>query len=423
MKLTKSVLITLNIACLTATLTAEEVTPRKRLHSVKEVMGQVSKMQDKNVSMVDNFKHMFKDAKVSGQFKTMYAGYKQKESGVANDYATAIGGILKYELAKLNGFNAGVAVYTSHDIPLASGANEAHNSELSSLKGKYTTIGEAYINYMHENFNFRAGRQQLDTPLADSDDIRMVQNSFEAYVASYELSGFHLMAGRINNWQGYDADLDEGWSATGKNGTNFAGVSYNDIYELNAWFYNITGQTNASYFDTGINYPLTKKVNLHAMVQLLKEDELSSSGYDADVYGGMLEFVFGGLGVNFAYNSCDASHGNKFFLGTGGGSLFTSMDTMTIDVIAADRKAQAIVSGISYNYDNFNLLYAYGDFFGDKDSLNIKAHIREQDIGFEYNVNDEFILSGVYVIEEDRQSSVKTDNDWNRAQLMLHYNF
>ncbi len=419
----KSVLTMLFITSLSVALTAGEVAPRKRLHSVKEVMGQVSKMQDKNVSMVDNFKHMFKDGKVSGQFKTMYAGYKQKESGVANDYATAIGGILKYELAEFNGFNAGVAVYTSHDISLASGKNEVHNDELSSSKGEYTTIGEAYINYVHKNFNFRAGRQQLDTPLADSDDTRMIQNSFEAYVASYKLSGFNLMAGRINNWQGIDADLDKGWSAIVKNGINFAGVSYDDVYELNTWFYNFTDTTNAIYFDTGMNYPLTKRVNLHAMVQLLKEDELSSSGYDADVYGGMLEFIFSGLGVNFAYNSCDASHGNKFYLGAGGGSLFTSMDTMTIDVIAIDRKAQAIVSGMSYNYDNFNLLYAYGNFFGGKDSLNIKAHIREQDIGLEYNVNDEFIVSGVYVIEEDRQSSAKTANDWNRAQVMLHYNF
>ena len=398
MKINKSLVVTLCMVSVSGVLAAQEKT-------------------------TDGFTKMFKEAKVSGQLRAMYAGYDQKKSGVRDSYATAIGGKLKYELAKLNGFNAGVAVYTSNDIPSASGDGNAHNSELSSSKGNYTTIGEAYLNYTHKNFNFRAGRQKLDTPLADSDDTRMIQNSFEAYVASYDLSGFNLMAGRINNWQGVDVDLDNGWSSTAKNGTNFAGVSYDDIYEFDAWFYNFTDSTNASYFDMGINYSITKELNLHTMVQFLNENELSNSNYDTNVYGGLLELTTGGFGVNFAYNSCDASNGKKVFLGLGGGAFFTSMDTMTIDVVAEDRKVQALVSTISYDYNNFNLLYAYGDFNGNKNSQNIKAHIVEQDITLEYNINDKFIVSGVYVLKEDRQNSVKTENDWNRAQLKVEYNF
>ena len=201
----------------------DKIEKRERLHSVKEVMGQVTKMQDKNVSMVESFKHMFEDGKVSGQIRTMYAGYERQENTEPDSYSTAVGGILKYELASLNGFNAGVAVYTSQDIPFASGGVVHHNAELSSEKGSYTDVHEAYINYKYKALNLRAGRQRLDTPLADSDDIRMIPNSFEAYVASYSYNGFKAMAGHINSWQGVDVDLSGGWRKTGSDGVNFGG--------------------------------------------------------------------------------------------------------------------------------------------------------------------------------------------------------
>lgn len=401
----------------------DEEQRRERLHSVKEVIGQVTKMQDKNVSMVENFKHMFEDGKVSGQFRTMYAGYEQQQAGASDSYATAVGGILKYELAAFNGFNAGVAFYTSQDILPASGNDTKHNPELSSDKGNYADVHEAYINYTYKSLNLRAGRQRLETPLADSDDIRMVPNSFEAYVASYDYKGFKGMLGYINSWQGVDANLSGGWSKTGSDGVNFAGVQYSKVYELNLWLYNITGYTNALYFDTGINYDITSSLLFHGMLQYLQEDELSLSGYDAVIYGAMAEFVVKGLGVNFAYNAADTTGHKQTFAGTGGGRLFTSLDTTTLDVVALDRKAQAFVSGMSYNYNNFNFLYAYGAFVGSKDSNNKKAYIVEQDIGLEYNVNEEFIVSAIYVLSDDRQSSIKTENDWKRAQLMMHYNF
>lgn len=410
------------IICFTTALIAEEVKVKKST-SMRKVIDSASKVIVKDVSTVDKFKNMFEDAKVSGQVKMLYGSYDQKKQGSQDTYATALGGILKYELAQFNGFNAGVALYTSYDIPFATGQGSAQNSELSSSKGHYTDVHEAFINYQYNDFNFRAGRQTLDTPLADSDDIRIIQNTFEAYVASYDFDAFHFMAGRINNWQGFDADLDDGWNKTGQNGTNFLGAVYSDTFEYSLWYYNITDVTNAFYADIALNYDVTPKLSLNVMAQYLKESELAQSGYDVDIYGAMTEVNYKDLGVYVAYNATDASNQKQSFSGTGGGTLYTSMDTMILDVIAIDRKAQAFVSGISYNYNNFNFLYAYAAFIGKKNSSGQKADIVEQDIGFEYNINDQFILSAIYVMDEDRQNSIKTENDWNRAQVMLHYNF
>lgn len=416
-------LLTLLISCCNAVVFANEIQDIGRLHSVKNVISDVTRMQEKEVSIVENFKHMFEDAKVSGQLRVMYAGYNQKSADIADTYATAVGGILKYELASLNGFNAAVSAYTSNDISFASGSGIHHNNELSSSQGEYTTLGEAYINYKFNDINVRLGRQQLDTPLADSDDIRMIQNSFEAYTLAYEDEDFHFLAGHISTWQGIDADLDRGWITAGTNGSNFVGMAYSQMYEINVWYYNITELTNAVYTDVGVNYFVNNGFLIHAMAQFLNENELNQSGYDADIYGGMLEFAFDGLELKVAYNTTDTSKNRQTFSGTGGGTLYTSLDTMTLDDIAIDRRAQAIVSAISYNYDNLNLFYAYGAFFGEENSDGIKAYIVEHNIGLEYNVNEKFILSAIYVVEEDRHSRVKSENDWNRAQLMIHYNF
>ena len=419
----KRVLIILILVSNIALNAKEMDKPRERIHSVRKAVDTIGKLETKEVSSVDSLNHIFKDAKVTGQIRLMYDGYNQKEKGVDDNYATAIGGILRYELAEFKGFNAGVALYTAHDINSISGNTLHHNPELSSSKGSYTQLGESYINYTYKDFNFRVGRQVLNTPLADSDDIRIIQNTFNAYVATYNYQGFEFMAGNAKSWQGYDAGLEDKWVNIGDNGMNFVGVSYNDVWEFNIWYYNFTQNSNSLYFDGGIQYQINQDMLVHAVVQYLNEKELDKSGYNANIYGGSFEFVIDGLGFNIAYDKSDRKVGKQSFSGNGGGTLFTSMDTMILDNIAQDREADAFVSGLAYNYGDYNFLYAYGDFSGGSNTLGKKAHIVEQDIGVEYNFNDKFLISATYVMCEDKENSAKTEYDWNRTQLMINYNF
>lgn len=407
-----------------ANLMAQE-TDRDRIKSVKGAVGNFAHIDAKDISIVDKFKLMFSDGKVTGQVKSVYAGYNQKEIDAVDTYSTAIGGLLKYELAKYNGFNAGVAFNTSNDMAIVSGDRDAgkNNDELSSSNGKYTQLTEVYINYAYQDLNLRIGRQVLDTPLADSDDIRMIANTFEAYVATYSISDFELMAGNIQRWQGVDAGLDDGWSKTGEDGTWFGGVSYDNGIAFNAWFYNITKLTNASYIDLGYGYDIDKEIALYGSIQYLNEQEIDNSGVKASIYGVSAELVIYGLGFNIAYNKSDKQQGKGNFSGAGGGSLFTNMDTMIIDEITQDRDASAIVAGLAYDIGNWKFLYAYGDFKGEANSAGEKQRIVEQDIGFEYTVNEEFSFAGIFVIEDDKQSVTKSENDWNRMQLMVAYNF
>jgi len=390
--------------------------PRDRVDSVRKAIDSFGKLDEKEVSEVDRIKKMFRKGKASGQLKVMYASAPE----VVEPYATAIGGILKYELAEYRGFNLGAAAYISYDIPFASGEGEKRSSELSSSEGKYMDMGEAYLNYKYENLNLRAGRQILDTPLADTDDIRMIQNTFEAYIATYVYDEFEFMAGNLQSWSGYDADLDENWSKTGSDGVNFGGMMYAGSFSFDAWYYNITGATNAAYFDLGFDYQFNQNTMLHLMAQYLHESELDNSGFEASIYGALVETVIYDIAFNIAVNKAEKHESKESFSGFGGGTLFTSMDTMILDNISFDREAFSYVAGVTYNYDAFCFLYAYGDFNGKADSNRVEAHIVEQNIGMGYNIDKEFVLGFLYAMQED---TLDHANDWNRAQVMLSYNF
>ncbi len=370
---------------------------------------------------------MVEGAKVSGNIRSLHSNYSNDND--TNTNATALGGQLKYELAKYNGFNGAVGFTTSHDIPFASGDRDKgkRNDELSSSKGSYTELSEAYINYETQGLNLRVGRQIIDTPLADSDDIRMIPNTFEAYIASYEKDNLSFMGGHLSRWQGVDAGLDEHWVKTGKDGVNFAGIGYsNDTLETNAWYYNITGSdegNNAIYLDATGNYALNDNLEIHAGVQYLKESEVDNSGIEADIYGVMGEVASSGFSLSLAYNKSSKQRGKTSFSGFGGGTLFTNMDTMIIDEITEDRDAEAVVVGVAYELNNFTLSYSYGDFKGDADTTGAKAHIVEQDIGVDYAPNDNLSVGAILTIDKNKEDATSTDFNDKNFRVLVSYNF
>lgn len=412
-------------------ITNENSTQIDRETSFRKSIDTFAEVDQKVVSGVKKFKQMFINGEFTGQVRSIYAGYNQKNT-ITNTYATALGGMLKYELANFNGFHAGVALSGSQDLSFATGdtLQSKQNDELSSASGSYGVVSEAYINYAGNNFNIRLGRQMIDTPLADSDDIRMISNTFEAYMFTYDVEGFTFTLGNVQKWQGIDAGLgyigevkqNSSWLDTD---TTMIGLTHNDVFKLNAWYYDIQKKENASgasYFELGY-HELRDGISVHASVQYLHESEMKNSGVRADIYGGVVEVIGYGAGINIAYNKSKKHQGKRSFSGIGGGSLYTSMDTMILDEIADDRDASALVLGLEYNMKNLRFLYAYGDFDGEEDTAGIAAHIVEQNFGVEYTLNNVFTLASIYVKQEDKHNPAKTQNDWDRIQVMLAYNF
>ncbi len=413
--------------CLTTLYAEENQENRERLHSVKKAIASVQRTPQKELDIVDGFNHMFKDAKSTGQIRSLYSALNYEDT--EDVYATAVGGFLKYELAEYKGFSGAATFVFSQDVSFLSGSADKYNNELSSSEKSYTELSEAYINYKYKGLNLRGGRQIIDTPLADSDDIRMVANSFEAYIATYKYDSLSFMGGALLSWQGYDAGLDEAWTKTGEDNTYFGGLSWSDdLIDASLWYYNINGvegdttANNSYYGDLVGHFHLSKEFFLHTGVQYLKQDELDKSGVASEIYGAMTELVAYGVGLNLAYNKSLKQDKKQSFSGFGGGTLFTNMDNMIVDVISADRDVDAVVAGLSYEYEDFSFLYAYGDFVGAADSTGQKEHIAEQNIGATYEHKD-ITFGVIYTLQEDKENTDINDGDWNNLRVLASYNF
>ena len=414
------------LTCLVVTIVAQET--KERLHSVKKAIGNVLETPQKELTVVDGFAHMFNDGRITGQVRSIFSSIDYLN--IQDTYVTALGGYFKYELAQYQGFSATIALRTSHDIYQLSGKEDERNPNLSSSAGSYSKLTQASIDYSYEGLDVRIGRQIIDTPLADSDDIRMIANSFEAYVLNYEIDNITLMLAHLLAWQGYDANLDEAWIKTGENGTNFVGIVYSDSnVDTSIWYYNVNGKaddfmaSNSIYMDAIAHLHVNNKLFLHVGMQYLNQGELNHSGVSAHIYGLTSEVIYNNIGINLAYNKSLKHEGKKSFSGFGGGTLFTNMDSMILDHISEDRDVSSWVGGVSYKIDEFSFLYAYGDFLGEANSRLETEHIIEQDAGIEYLHNDNLTLALIYTKNSDLEDSNINDGSWENMRMLLAYNF
>ena len=136
-----------------------------------------------NAQAAEDLSSMFSEGKVSGQIRmfSIDRKYQGSKGNTTHRNATAIGGNLKFETADFHGLFLGAGAYTTNRVassPTRDGTLFGKNDD------GYTILGEAYVGYKRGNTVFKGGRQKLDTPLAGSDDARMLPNLFEAYVLS-----------------------------------------------------------------------------------------------------------------------------------------------------------------------------------------------------------------------------------------------
>jgi hypothetical protein len=366
----------------------------------------------------------FSQSTIKGQFKAMYAGYDYKSSDEKDTYATAIGGTLKYITPTLYHLSAAAAVATSQDIDYLTGDRHTgnQNGELSSSKGKYTLLSQAYVNYKAKGIRLRAGRQHIDTPLADSDPIRMNPNTFEAYMLTYHMHHFTFTAGNLQRWQGYDAGLDNGFVTVGKNGAWLAGGTYEHKHiGASLWYYNISGMTDAIYGETEFSQKISQGVRATLGLQYLNENELQHSNISADIFGVSARLKIQHLRLGIAYDRAVVARGKESFSGFGGGTLFTSMDTTILDNIAQDRNAYAIVPNIGYNFNKISLYYAYGAFLADENSAGEKSHIIEQNVKLTFRPYEHWRLSALFVTYDNLNNT--SDPSWKRLQFLIAYKF
>ena len=333
----------------------------------------------------------FKEGKVSGQIRAMYINdnfTKSAEAAGSVDGSTgAIGGKLKFETAPLYGISAGVSFYTTNALTGEDTAKTVANMYDGNGKG-YSTLGEAYLVGQFAKTTVKVGRQQIDTPLAGSDDIRMIPNLFDAaLVINTDVADTTLIAGYVARMAGLDS-LSGSYSkfksmsdaagvssvnGTGSQGVYVAAVVNKSIKDLTAqaWYYRATEVLNAYYLQA--DYAIA---GLNISGQYYKIDDtgkVASAPADANynVYGVKVAYPIESIGLTpyIAYNSIGkaTTHVNGDW---GGYPEFAAMEEWTTNTLpgaATQSDLKMLKVGADYSLEklglgNRTLSVAYGKY-------------------------------------------------------------
>lgn len=374
-----------------------------------------------DISLVEPIVEVRPQVKEKAFFKTVEgyvrAGY-QNDGKDATDLA--LGGKLHVETNVWYGFSAGASFYTTHAIGDNDGAGVPF---LDSNNGSYDILGEAYIQAQYGNTTFKAGRQEIDTPYADTDDIGMIPNTFEAYVlTNTDIANTTLMAAYITKMAGVDADVPEEFTNTGMdNGIATFGIVYEGIENLalQGWYYDIqdnTGDRAFTYFDgiytgeaSGIGYELT--------AQYATQDEFpGDASSDADIFGISasvgLELV--GITVGTAYNSVDGTAADNGF---GGGPFVTSSEHLTLAEAGIDGEALIFSAEWDTSFAGLDGLTLAAGYLTLEDTLGTES--TELDLTASYAFNDALSVDVIYSDVEDNINGDTFEN----TRVFVNYMF
>lgn len=345
----------------------------------------------------------------------------QENETSPNSYATAVGGILKYETPVWNDFKLGAAGYVSVKLPFASGSGENLNPDFFDSDGdSFIYLGEAYADYTANDISFRIGRQIIDIPFANADDIRMLPNTFEAAMATYSgLDKTILTAGFIREWAGYDSpkghnDSINEFKKFGEthesNGAYVLGITNESIDKLmlQGWFYSIDEVSDIVYADAAYTFDYSdfKGLKLSAQAANFSEDrDVSGSmtGIEGNVLGLDVKDEWGmvtlGASFNKAYNRENTSVTN----GLGSGPYYTSMEEWTIDGM---EDAKAYRGSIALDLkdigiEGLTISSAYGIFT----STPMDEKVDEWDISAIYDYNSVISMDFSYAMIDDKNGN------------------
>ena len=392
------------------------------------------RIAESSASSSNSLADAFKNGKVSGQIRAGYLYADPEFEGHLSPYATALGGQLKFETDKWYGFDIGAAFYTSHAITPWSGnkSDGEFNDELTSAAGYYDLLAEAYLDYTYENFKVRGGRQLIDTPYADSDDIRMTPNTFEGVLATYAYDKFTVIGAYLTRWQGPDAGVYEfiDLLEDGDGIAMLAATYEQEDLEANLWYYHADKIANIFYGDTTYSYKLGDVTTLKGSLQIGDQSEIDNSGIDGMIYGAMAELDYAGLTLSIAYDRLKVDEDKEYFGGFGGGVGFVNMFEMTAGVFTFHQNTKGWKATIAYDLseigiDGLSIEYDYGNFKGD-----IEHEANEHNLMIAYAPSETWDLELVYDRIEDINMDIGEDELGNpvdysldRVLVRANYNF
>jgi len=284
------------------------------------------------------------------------------------------------------------------------------------VANSYAIVGEAYIQGIWGNTLVKVGRQEIDTPFAQVDDIGMVPNTFEAYVLqNRDLTDTTLFLAQIQKMAGVDAEVVDSFSpVNAHNNVQVIGATYEGLENLTllAWYYRMKDAEVDSIAYIEANYE-TKNYNIG--LQVAKQGY--TTGKDATVFGITAGTEYAPLALSFSA-SYNKARDNAAFSGFGGGPFFANSEYLIPDNAGVDGEQSNI--GIAWDattigIENLNISLNHALL---KNQTKQKA--TETDLVLGYTLGKHF---ETHLIASNIKGKNVGEDDAMHMRVFLNYNF
>jgi imipenem/basic amino acid-specific outer membrane pore len=361
-----------------------------------------------------------KEIKDGGFLKTIdgyiRVGY-QDDTKDAKDLAA--GGKIHMESYDWHGISFGASFYTTQTLGEHDGAGIPF---FDADKQGYSILGEAYIHAQWQNTNLKIGRQEIDTPFLDTDDIGMVPNTYEALlVENTDLENTRLIFAHVEKMAGVDAEIDPAKYEKIRDNEyiQILGVEYALSKNITAsgWYYKLQNPLTHNLVYADITYTDTYElIDLEIGAQYAHRNLSNTSKDDADIYGMMvgIDITQIGLNISAAYNTARNNYATNGF---GGGPFYTSAEHLTLREANEDGDA----AHFSVNVDA-GILGLEGVALGIGYLMLDSVHDHEAtelDLTLSYALNDTLTMDVIY---SDVNDEINEDT-FSNTRVFLNYLF
>jgi hypothetical protein len=421
-----------------------------------------------NVQGAEDLSTMFSEGKTSGQIRMFHIN-RDDNTKKDRQIATAIGGHLKFETAAYEGLNFGAAFYTTNRIfsGLEKDVMGPNASLLANDGSSYSILGEAYVQYAISNTVLKGGRQKLDTPLAGSDDARMLPNLFEAYLLiNKDIPDTTLIAGHVtkfapgtfaNQYAGGILGVTSGYTAVAANNAAYQGeftnmgtwaidkktdgvsvvsATYTGVenLKLQLWDYYAHDILNAVYGEANFSWKclVTDAIKPSLSAQFIKEDDVGDSlaGKVSSLYwGAKFDAKVSDFTLSLAYSQqskADSAAENlkKSTISPWGGMPAYTQGMVTRHQFIAGTDAAKVAA--NYNFKNVganvNLTGYYAEYDMD-DNSGLGTARTASEAGFDAIYSPEAVKNLQLRLRGNFPRDYTNGRDWDEYRLIANYNF
>ena len=358
-----------------------------------------------------------KNRVINGYVRGTYQHHDVKDDRVYKD--DAIGGKLHFETGSIDGVSLGASYYGTTEV-----VND-DNRGLIPLRGEthksYSILGEAYLKYEFGKSMFKIGRQEIDTPFADRDDIGMIPNTFEsAMFVNSDIKDTTVFLGQINKMSGVGAEVvDKFTKVNGSKNMRLIGMIYEGFnnFTLSGWYYQLKDAeiNKISYIEANYEKKVNWDYSYEVGMQYSKQSY--SVGEDANILGGKVTLASNRLGMIFttAYTKVKNRVANSGF---GGGPFFSNSEYLIVDNAGADGTAKWIgaeLDGAKFGYRGLTL--GLGKIILETKE---KKDATEVDFVASYALNNNMEFHMVY---SDLKGVNIGEDDAKHLRVFANYNF